>query len=183
MENKTISYLNSKAWYRFLKVIFVVMFLIVLMGFNSIIFSDGIKKLDLTKSTIICNADETLGTEKHQITFEDVDKYFIVKEFDNYNYYNFIKTWKDDALAIVNKCNEGSKWHPRLIDFGPNINPPEFEINPVYSYITFVEYFIVGNLIVLFIFEAIRKAFYYVVLGSLKPAKKEMKEKTEDNNN
>jgi hypothetical protein len=41
----------------------------------------------------------------------------------------------------------------------------------VFDYIHFIEYFIIENLIILIIFEVIRRAFYYITLGSLNPKK------------
>ena len=46
-----------------------------------------------------------------------------------------------------------------------------FDIKPVYSYSKFIKYFVVGNILILFFFEAIRRTFYYIVLGSVKPKK------------
>ena len=46
-----------------------------------------------------------------------------------------------------------------------------FDIKPVYSYNKFIKYFAVGNILILFFFEAIRRTFYYIVLGSVKPKK------------
>src|SRR5680860_514553 len=35
-EDKTISYLNSKVWYRFVKVVYILSFIIILLGYNLI---------------------------------------------------------------------------------------------------------------------------------------------------
>lgn len=44
MENKTLSHLNSKVWYRFIKVLYVFFFLIIVLIFNLIVLDDGIMK-------------------------------------------------------------------------------------------------------------------------------------------
>lgn len=46
-----------------------------------------------------------------------------------------------------------------------------FDIKPVYTYIEFIKYFIIGNLIILLFFEIFRRIFYYIILGSFKPQK------------
>lgn len=46
-----------------------------------------------------------------------------------------------------------------------------FEIAPVFTYSEFIKFFLIGNVVILFIIEVIRRAFYYVVLGSLRPKK------------
>lgn len=46
-----------------------------------------------------------------------------------------------------------------------------FEVVPSISPLQFIFYLLIGNAVVLAIFEAIRRAFYYIVLGSFKPKK------------
>jgi len=102
MENKTISYLNSKTWYRFLKVVFAVAFLAVLSV---------------------------------------------------------------DILSVVNGFGSASTY---FLGFPF----PEF---PSYSAIqiplTGIEFLIISIPVIVLIFEAIRRAFYYIVLGSPRPKK------------
>jgi hypothetical protein len=44
-----------------------------------------------------------------------------------------------------------------------------FDVTPAFSYSEFVEWLIFGNLALLLVFEAMRRIFYYVVLGSARP--------------
>lgn len=44
-----------------------------------------------------------------------------------------------------------------------------FDVNPVFSYSDFLKFFLTGNLIALCIFEALRRLFYYIVLGKINP--------------
>jgi len=46
-----------------------------------------------------------------------------------------------------------------------------FDIQPVFTYGKFIKYFIFGNLLILLFFEILRRAFYYIVLGSIRPQK------------
>ena len=173
IENKkTISHLNNKAWYRLLKVIFGLIFLIVLGVCNYNIYYDGIKRLDLDKTIVNCNVYDLLDNDvpSHQITLKQVDSYFNNNEFNNFNYTDYIKNYNYNALAIANKCQENSKYHFRIVKFGTSTTPI-FIINPTYSYIEFFRLFIIYNFIILFIFEAVRRTFYYIVLGSIKPEK------------
>ncbi len=48
-----------------------------------------------------------------------------------------------------------------------------FDIKPVFSYTEFLTYFIIGNIIILGLFELFRRMFYYIVLGKLFPKKYE----------
>ena len=111
MENKTISDLKSKMWYRLLKVIFIVAFFIVLVIGNLVFFNDSVSRdnhLDLS-------------------------------------YNAFLK-----AKTGINT-------------YGPT------EVN--FNFSNFIKLFFIGNFIILLIFEAIKRSFYYVVFGSLKPEK------------
>lgn len=44
-----------------------------------------------------------------------------------------------------------------------------FDIKPVFSYSDFLKFFLMGNLIALCIFEALRRLFYYIALGKINP--------------
>lgn len=46
-----------------------------------------------------------------------------------------------------------------------------FDVQPSYTYNKFIKYFVIGNLLILFLFEGLRRSFYYVVLGSIRPQK------------
>ena len=98
METKTISYLNGKVWYRFLKVIFIVAFFIVLLISNFSIIGGSYG-----------NNGVLLGPPL-------------------------------DSLWILIPLNG-------------------------------IELLIINNLLILLIFEFIRRAFYYIVLGKLRPKK------------
>lgn len=47
-----------------------------------------------------------------------------------------------------------------------------FDIKPAYSYSEFLLLFVIGNLAILLVFELIRRAFYYILLGRISPLKK-----------
>ena len=107
MENKTISYLNSKAWYRFLKVVFVVALLTVLsMDILSIV--NGFGTIDNT--------------------------YYLGFPFPSFPSYAVISI-------------------------------------PAPFHLIGIELLIISIPLILLIFELIRRAFYYTVLGSFNPKK------------
>ncbi len=55
----------------------------------------------------------------------------------------------------------------KLLDF----NASAFEIIPVLSYAGFLKLFLLGNSIILVVFEIIRRSFYFIALGTLRPKK------------
>jgi hypothetical protein len=94
MENKkSISYLRGKTWYRFIKVVFILAFLVALLFWNWAIYA----------------------------------------------------SYNDPVFYILN---------PAANSVGVRLFTS-----------------LVGNLVIILIFEAIRRAFYYIVLGSIKPKK------------
>ena len=108
MENKkTISYLNSNAWYRLVKVFFSIGFLIVLAIFNIIAFSGGVRKLDLNNTSIKCNLydKQTFSPASINVSFSNSD-------FDNeqFNYKRYFEGYNDYAtLEILTACYPDKK--------------------------------------------------------------------------
>lgn len=111
MENKTTSHLNSRVWYRFLKVIYILLFIIILFGYNLIIFSGTeLKNLDQEKTLIICNyKDEKVFSPKEKnIRLNNYDfknRTFDYKDFfEGYNEYK-IKDILENCYDMTNISN------------------------------------------------------------------------------
>jgi hypothetical protein len=107
---KTISELNSKVWHRFIKVVFILTFLIVLIGANVLYFAtEGVKKLNQGKTLIQCTygAQESFSPKNTGIylTKSDfINGIFDYKEFfEGYNDY----TIKNILKECYPKMNEG----------------------------------------------------------------------------
>lgn len=213
---KTISELNSKAWYRLLKVVFGLLILIVIAIFNWVIMSDGIKSIDNNKTTITCTYGDKKVLTPQQIGIELSNYQFR----DGFNYKNFFEGYNDYAIkTIFRNCYQPANddidvfaaqkvyevWGNDRLSIKKDDRPPLaeaekkyldetipkiessyinsdktkyldysvklFEIQPVYTYGKFIKYFIFGNLLILFLLEILRRAFYYVVLGSIRPQK------------
>jgi hypothetical protein len=222
MENKTIGELNKKAWYRFIKALFIIALLIVLGIFNLIAFTTngGVKQIDPSQTTIQCNL-----ADKKTFTAQSINLYLESSDFANgqFNYKNFFegyneykikaiykgcypKTYTDNtdiyerqkAAEQVNKYGlvwDGNTYTvPQSVsvalgaDYNDYIQKTKnlygsakmqyldfsfdmFDITPVFTYNNFLWLFIIGNAIILLIFEAVRRVFYYIVLGRLNPEK------------
>jgi len=50
-----------------------------------------------------------------------------------------------------------------------------FDVTPAHTYKPFLKYFIIGNLIIFLSFEIMRRMFYYIVLGTLRPKNNKLK--------
>ena len=215
-ENKTLQHLNSKAWYRLLKIVFGLCVLLILIVFNLIIIGEGVKSIDNNKTLISC----TYG-EKETLTPKQIGIELSNYEFRNgFNYKNFFEGYNDYAIKeIFKKCYKQANddfdifaaqkvyevfGNDRLVikqDKRPslteiekkyldetipkiensyinsdkakylNYNVKLFDIKPFYTYNKFIKYFFIGNLFILFFFEVLRRAFYYIIFGSIKPKK------------
>jgi len=211
---KTISEMNKKVWYRLVKVIFILLFAVVLLIANGLIFSEtDFKQVSLDKTKIIC----TYG-DKKSFTADDINLYALSVDdfpngkfdyktyfegygneydirdiinkchpqkdsyFDAFAYQKFVEVAGDDNLrmrknpdAISNedmeKINQTEQAYGsqklKYLDFSVKL----FDISPAFSFMPFIKTFLLTNIIILAVFEIIRRAFYYISLGSLKPKK------------
>ena len=168
MENKkTISWLNSKVWYRFLKVVFICSILFCLLIGNASLLSNGVKRLDNGKTLISCKTT----SNKNTYTPNELEIKLTASNFTQDG--EFIdpksKIWKtcgggfDPSSSFANSLNLFDKYVilPNLV----------FDINPVYTYKEFILKFIINNLLVILFFEILRRAFYYIILGKIRPEK------------
>jgi len=218
MEIKTLSYLNSKAWYRFLKVVFILGLLVALGILNFIIFSEGIKTINEAGTIVHCNIDgeKTFTAASKGLSLDSSN--FVNGQFD---YKNYFEGYNDiDGMTILKGCvaDTNTTLSSDMYDeqkIGEIINkygligvmnktPAQvsaintdftayqqetkdlfgsakaqyldfsfhlFDITPAYTYTPFLERFLVGNFLILIAFEIIRRVFYYIVLGTLRPKK------------
>ena len=95
METKTLAYLNSKVWYRFVKVIFALSILASLVITNNDLIKGGVATLDNKKSYITC----TLSPEK-SFTADELGIWFTPDQFKGgFDYKNFYSV-DDNGYAI-----------------------------------------------------------------------------------
>lgn len=210
---KTISELNSKAWYRLLKVFFILAFLTILISANALfVFSRGFKNINQDKTLIQCtygnknvftpqsidiqlnNSDFINEVFDYKIFFENYNDYLIRNIFegcyhrtsgDIFAIQKVYEVWGDERLKDTAKTmTESEKKY--LDDVLPkiesaitnsqksnylNYSVKLFDIKPVFSYGDFITSFLITNLIIIAGFEIIRRAFYYIILGSIRPPK------------
>lgn len=102
METKTISYLNSKVWYRFVKVIYILFFVLLFAINNSVAFSYR-AQLNYDKTLITCH----IGTEgQKSFSLGESGAGFSSSNFDNYTYKSFFQNTENESgiELIVNRC-------------------------------------------------------------------------------
>jgi len=224
---KTISYLNSKAWYRFLKVVFIFIFLAIILIANRIHINYSIGQISQSKTFIYCN-----GGDKRVLTASQALVHFSNHEFINgFDYKNFYeddnneyrikailracydevnneayedvylvyddadgdiyamqrayeiagfkanrKKFDEDYLKeqfeIMKESYKSNSQKRSYLDYSVHL----FDIKPAYIYRTtikdFILYFFIINFVILLIFEVLRRVFYYIVLGTIRPKKR-----------
>lgn len=186
MENtKTISQLNKKPWFRLLRVVFIIGFLIILGIFNFVTFSKGVKEIDQAKTMVYCAPKPTSDPNKFAQDFYNQRKdSFTAEEADLFLSENNFKNKQIDMVnitsvrvftKILRECLPPNISTQALsIDqyqnhFGSIVTG--IKITPVFTYNNFLMLFFIGNIGILFIFEIIKRVFYYVYLGKIKPEK------------
>ena len=94
-----------------------------------------------------------------------------------------IKGWlPEDKWQLVNQVEKADTYDKhKYLDFNYRL----FNVIPKYSYKEFPLLFLIGNILIIFAFELLRRTFYYIVLGKVFPDKKyfSFKTKNEDNIN
>lgn len=171
-DEKTISYLNNKMWYRFLKVAFALFFLFVVafpIGFTIDEYLPE-KVIDKDKTEIICKYGnkKTLSPKMLDLYMYDGWK---ASSYDN-----------EKILRLCNAENEKIEVKNFSTDEMVQANLKDFigagfEVKPIYkmegSYLKIILYSLLSLVITLIVFEIFRRIFYYIVLGKAFPKKKD----------
>jgi hypothetical protein len=176
MENKTISYLNSKAWYRLLKVVYLLVFLFSLIVAIAIINDIyGVKRLK--DHRVACN----YGSKANFLAYKDKGIY--LSDYELENGLGEIPSKKD---SLQTACEITKEERENLIvaimkgkttddPSSDNYMPPLYRITQeqvVSGRVSdVVSYSLLTILLIVLVFEVVRRAFYYVVLGSVRPVK------------
>ena len=158
MENKTITHLNSKVWYRALKVAYILLFLIIFYAYNVSLSWYGIG-----------------GFIRKTITFSNGQKV----TFDG------VPTEQDIEEVAVKLGLHPVTVTPEISPVSKTVSYQEFcgsegcsvvksevkpqKISTSFNYGNFVKDFVSVNLLFVFTFELFRRCFYYIVLGKLRP--------------
>lgn len=180
---KTISGLNSRGWYRLIKVLFIGAFAIVgIIGLLIIFYSNqSTVVVDNAKTTINC-----VYPTQHTVTAAAGGLYFLPSDFTNGQYSNFNNNAEiQDACGMtdyVNNLVANARASATGTDFNSvfgavmsQMPAHLFTVNPVFDdeggwpYI--IGYSLLFLIILIAIAEGSRRIFYYVALGSFKPHK------------
>jgi hypothetical protein len=151
-DKKTIEYLNSKWWYRLLKIIYIFLFTVLVISSFSIIYDTTSPKkvFDNKSSYIQCiDKDAQFGLDENDISL--LSEY--IYSWDDKTFKSWCGNYKDvnDPLNIRNEYKLISLFKTRGSWYD-------------------VMYYFTEIIIILFVFfEIIKRIFYYVSLGKINP--------------
>lgn len=182
---KDLRYLNSKWWYRLLKVVFVGMFLLGTIISVIIVVNDN-KPYQVKDYKISCIAEYT--NKKTLFAEKDAGLYFFPYETETV----YQSITDDNRLKLRNICgftndkadelnNEAIAYINEQIKLGTDKTTIQkylddsraYTIEEVYrtegGYVAVVAYSLLTIIISLIIAELVRRIFYYITLGSFLP--------------
>ena len=151
MEEKTINYLNTKWYYRFVKVAFILLSLLAVVIVLSVTFESS-------------KPYQTFDNDKSYITCSNNVKYYLPSTGVSL-YSSYLYSWDIDKLNTL--C--GSNTPLNLF------NNQRFKLVSVYkdvgSWPEAIFSCLIAFLITFLTIEVIRRIFYYIVLGKVFPKK------------
>jgi hypothetical protein len=182
---KTLTELNSKWWHRLIKVCFILLFLFCLITPVVIVVSSYNPTINESESSAVCDDGRQLqfGAKQGYENGELITRYYVFSRD-----YSEIAVFCASDRAIATKAR--SLYGPTTLDdqelarlvrsrldvYGEDLYFPSdnYTINYVYTkrdWIGTIGYSLLSVVVTLLIFELVRRIFYYVVLGSLRPKK------------
>ncbi len=167
---KTITELNTKIWYRFVKVIFIILMLIIAGISVTVAFSevgsyqdDFIVKCNLgNKTTFTANKDKGIYIPTYNDYSTNLEK---LPDWAKEGIHKACEITKEESFnkldAIMKGTDDGSKFY--------DLTPTKV---PTTTYFSASMWSLLAILIALIIAEIIRRASYYILLGAIRPPKK-----------
>ena len=196
MKNKkTVGYLNTKIWYRAVKVFFALGFIVSILFVNVkfvlsentftgvyLNFPNDLRDINENKTLIECSDGKTFTPASIDVNLNY--EYFNTLLFNNnvfvsaslrstdLSYWDYLAN-KSELDRIVDECNGADSYVQTQTGIRSLNNREDssvvFTLKPVFSYWRSLGDFFVANLVVILVFWLISRIFYYVTLGSLFP--------------
>lgn len=186
MKIKTISELNDQTWYRGLKVFYILLLALFLFVTNYLIIDGGLIGINTEESFLNCN--QGIGNTKVVLTNLFTIKYelapsdfkngsFLYEKYLDGNHISFVKEAVSACSSLDRNPNSTSTGISLedlkalgAVPVDMNYRFSKITITPIFDY-SGLYYLILGNIIVLVVFEVIKRTFYYIKLGSILPKK------------
>lgn len=146
MEAKSISYLNSKKWYRLLRILYTLIVVGIGLVIIGIQYDKFAPRFDRYNSYVKCDSGKIIS----------------LSEAGVHLYSKYIQPFDDQELA--RQC----------ADSADISNKSNYKLVSIYtsSWFNFILRSFAWLVIIIFIEEVIRRIFYFIFLGSVNPTKK-----------
>ena len=125
-------------------------------GFDYKKFFENDNKYTINDIFEVCYDNSTEDVFLTQRTYEIIGLKDNPKEYD--------KNYLDDQIKMLESGYKTDIQKESYLDYSVRL----FDIKPVYSYGEFIFSFIISNILILFIFELIRRVFFYILLGTVR---------------
>lgn len=166
---KTITELNSKIWYRFLKVLFILLVIAVIGIAVAVAFSEvGSYQSDFS---VKCN----YGNKSNFLAYKDKEIY--ISSYEDYST-SLAKLSSSAKEELQSACGVSKEEINGLIQNylkGTDEGKMLFELTPtrvpISTPVSASLWSLLFTIVIIIIAEIIRRAFYYIVLGSIRPQK------------
>lgn len=163
---KTLSELNSKWWYRLIKVIYIASYLIIVVGSIVAIFYNFSPEFDNAKSYIKCeNGKEFILSE---------NGYDLYSDYMSHSNQVYAEDLCFDGIIEFKKEEIGNLEFKKPIVISETEKSGRYELISKYTnrdWFSTVGFSILTILGTGIIFEIFRRIFYYIILGSVRPKK------------
>jgi hypothetical protein len=165
---KTISYLNSKAWYRLMKVIYLFIFAASTVISVVIVYGNNTtNKID--DYLVVCNYGNRISyyaRKDKNIYFDEYDLRENKASFANYQNLDIRQ-----ACGITNE--EAQAWVREIVQGSSSATLYTITKTQIFEggVANAASYSLLDILIITLIFEIFRRIFYYIVLGKIAPRK------------
>jgi len=166
---KTISELNERWWYRLLKVIYIIFFSLFFISTVAIISDENSPEFNSKKSYVTCLDGRRFELRNYPY-LDGVN----LSVRDKFNFQDSCTT-KGTDIKINSDFEQMKLKNEGIIPASQVKTPVSYFFHPYYSsrnWSNIILYSLLTFVITLTIAEAIRRSFYYIILGSIRPKKK-----------
>ena len=180
---KTIQELNTKIWYRFIKVIFILLYVLCFVSVIGIAYTVTEPEFDKENSYIKCSNGRILSQDEYPfdsdyLIYSDDSEVKRVCTMDSPQHAEYLQEIRETAQWGVDNGKTEQEVMAAILKYkqqkfeeaGGYDMPKNYEFYPKYdprNQTLFVGYTLGSGLIVLMFFELMRRIFYYIVLGTI----------------
>ena len=174
---KTLEELNQKWWYRLIKVLYFLVIVVLILSAVAIIYDTERPVVDNKESYIKCENGKRFMLNQTNISLY-YDDYLYTDEKAEAQKLCVTKITPEQAQAELDRRKSLSNPPPSFIDKTKPVDLEKYRINyelvTIYNernWFNIIGYSLLAIFSITLFFEVLRRIFYYVTLGSVRPKK------------